>query len=86
MKLQRLNCPKCNGFLNMEITKKSDYIFCPYCGQQFFIDKEKQEYTFNKNININKIRGFIEMTRNISDIQTLLAPIFITPVVKCCNI
>lgn len=34
--------------------KESDYIFCPYCGQQFHIDNERREYTFNKNININK--------------------------------
>lgn len=42
MKLQRLSCPNCNASLNMELTKESDYIFCPYCGQQFHIDNEKE--------------------------------------------
>lgn len=54
MKLQKLNCPNCDAHLNMELTKESNYIFCPYCGQQFHIDNGKREYTVNKNININK--------------------------------
>lgn len=54
MKLQKLNCPNCDAILNIELTKESEYIFCPYCGQRFHIDQEKREFTFNKNININK--------------------------------
>lgn len=54
MKLQKLNCPNCDASLNIELTQKSDYIFCPYCGQQFYIENEKREFTFNKNINYTK--------------------------------
>ena len=69
MKLQKLNCPNCDALLNMELTKESDYIFCPYCGQQFHIDNEKREYTVNKNINKNvNINKTIEhIKRNIDE-------------------
>lgn len=54
MKFQRLSCPNCNASLSMELTKESEYIYCPYCGQQFHVDNEKKESTYTKNININK--------------------------------
>lgn len=54
MKLHKLRCPNCDGMLEMKIGGKSDYIFCPYCGQQFFVDDGKKTYTINQNININK--------------------------------
>lgn len=54
MKLHRLNCPNCNGILDMKIDDNASSVFCPYCGQKFWIDDEKKEYTINKNININK--------------------------------
>lgn len=73
MKLQKLNCPNCNGLLNIELTQKSDYIFCPYCGQQFHIDSEKREYTFNKNININKTINHIK--RNETEIEKAKASV-----------
>ena len=68
MKLQKLICPNCNASLNMELIDDRDTIFCPYCGQQFYVDREKREYTINKNIhknvNINKtiqhIKGNID--------------------------
>ncbi len=69
MKLQRLSCPNCNASLNMELTKESDYIFCPYCGQQFHIDNEKREYTFNKNININKNINHIKRKIDETEIE-----------------
>lgn len=50
MKLDKLNCPNCIGRLEIKIEDK-DYIFCPYCGQQFLVDDDKTEYTFNQNIN-----------------------------------
>lgn len=53
MKLHKLSCPNCNGILDMNIENK-EYIFCPYCGQKFFLDNEKKEYTVNQNINIKK--------------------------------
>ena len=54
MKLHKLRCPNCDGMLEMKIGGKSDHIFCPYCGQQFFVDDGKKTYTINQNININK--------------------------------
>ena len=53
MKLQNLRCPNCTGKLDINIDGK-DYIFCPYCGDQFYVGGERLEYTINKNININK--------------------------------
>ena len=55
MKLKKLICSNCNGILDMEVTKGTTSVFCPYCGQKFFLDDEKKEYTINKNININKM-------------------------------
>lgn len=54
MNLQKLDCPNCGALLNMELTKGSDRIFCPYCGQQFHIDNGNREYTVNRNINYTK--------------------------------
>lgn len=53
MKLHKLSCPNCNGKLNMNIDDK-EFIFCPYCGQQFLVDDGKKEYNVNKNIHIKK--------------------------------
>ena len=52
MKTRVLKCPECNA--NLEIEDNLESCFCKYCGCQIFIDDEKQEYTINKNININK--------------------------------
>lgn len=54
MKLHKLNCPNCNGSLDMKITEGTTAVYCPYCGQQFHIDDEHKKYTHTKNININK--------------------------------
>lgn len=54
MKLHKLLCPNCNGMLDMNISDTTKGVFCPYCGQKFYVDDEKKEYTINKNININK--------------------------------
>lgn len=54
MKIHKLNCPNCNGILDMKIAENASSLFCPYCGQQFMLDDEKKEYTINKNINIKK--------------------------------
>lgn len=53
MKLHKLSCPNCNGILELNVNDK-EYIFCPYCGQKFFVDDGKKEYTINQNINFNK--------------------------------
>ena len=54
MKLHKLICPNCNGSLNIEIADGTSSVFCPYCGQNFFVDDENRSYTVNKNINIHK--------------------------------
>ena len=50
MKLHKLTCPNCNGSLDMNVDETTTSIFCPYCGQKFFLDDEKRECTINKNI------------------------------------
>lgn len=52
MKIERIFCPSCGGTINGDLANKEN-IFCPYCGQQLYIDREKNEITINKNININ---------------------------------
>ena len=54
MKLHKLTCPNCGGMLNMKIADDTTSVFCPYCGQRFWVDDEKREYTINKNINVQK--------------------------------
>ena len=53
MKLKKIRCPNCDGVLDIKLDNK-EYIFCPYCGDKFFIDDEKKEYTINQNIHIKK--------------------------------
>lgn len=53
MKLYKLSCPNCEGMLDLKVDDK-EYIFCPYCGQKFFVEDGKKEYTINQNINIKK--------------------------------
>ena len=54
MKLNKLNCPNCGGRLDMKINNNTSSIYCPYCGQPFRVDSEKNEFTYNKNVNIHK--------------------------------
>ena len=67
MRLRKLTCPNCGGMLEMKISDNSNSIFCPYCGQQFFVDDEKKTYTINQNININKN---IKIDKNIHNRYT----------------
>lgn len=54
MRLHKLTCPNCNGTLDMKVTEGTTSVFCPYCGQQFYLDNEHQRFTYNKNVTINK--------------------------------
>lgn len=67
MKLHKLNCPNCGGMLEMKVSNDSDHIFCPYCGQQFFVDDGKTTYTISQNINVNK---HIRIDKTIHDRYT----------------
>jgi len=71
VKLQKLSCPNCNGKLNMKV-ENSQYIFCPYCGQEFFIDDGKKVHVFNRNekkdININKSINYTHRKVDDADI------------------
>ncbi len=53
MKLHKLKCPNCNGMLKAELVNGKDSVYCPYCGQEFYVDDGKRTVTINKNININ---------------------------------
>ena len=53
MKARKLNCPYCDAVIDVNVEGRSN-VFCNYCGQQIILDDEKQEYTYNKNINVNK--------------------------------
>ena len=70
MKLHKLSCPNCNGTLDLKIDDK-EYIFCPYCGQKFFVEDGKKEYTITQNININK--NVTYTNRNIDDAEVIRA-------------
>lgn len=70
MKLQKFCCPNCNGILNMDVGE-NDYIFCLYCGQKFYVDREKNEFTYNKNININKNINYTN--RYVDDAEVIRA-------------
>ena len=52
MKLKVLKCPECRANLEIEDDRTSCY--CQYCGCKIILDSEKQEYTYSKNVNVNK--------------------------------
>lgn len=60
MKIQQVYCPSCGGGIKGDVLNR-ETVFCPYCGQQLYIDHEKKEITINKNINknINKTNRII---------------------------
>lgn len=74
MKLHKLSCPNCNGILELNVDDK-EYIFCPYCGQKFFVEDGKKEYTINQNINIKKDinvnKNVTHTNRNIDDAEII---------------
>ena len=53
MKTKTLKCPSCGASIDVDIQGR-DSVFCSYCGQQIQLDDEKQEFTYNKNVNITK--------------------------------
>ena len=52
MKLKVLKCPECRANLEIEDDRTSCY--CQYCGCKIILDSEKQEYTYNKNVNVSR--------------------------------
>lgn len=59
VKLHKLCCPNCEGILDISINN-SKQIFCPYCGQKFFVDDGVKRVESTKNININKTERKID--------------------------
>lgn len=53
MQLRKFTCPNCGGTLDINLDDK-EYIFCPYCGDKFFIENGRKEYTINQNIIVKK--------------------------------
>lgn len=50
MKLHKLTCPNCNGSLDMKVSDDTTSVFCPYCGQNFWLEDGKTQHTIIKNI------------------------------------
>ena len=67
MQLHKLRCPNCGGNLDINLNDK-EYIFCPYCGEKFFVEDGKKEYTINQNININKQTSHTRHNINEADV------------------
>lgn len=76
MRLRKLKCPNCSKSLDMKIDGR-EYVFCYYCGEEFFAENGKKEYTFNQNINIQKDININKHTfytkRNIDDADVIRA-------------
>ena len=76
MKLKNLRCPSCGGTLDINLDDK-EYIFCPYCGEKFFVEDGKKEYTINQNINIKKDINITKQTshtrHNIDEAEVIRA-------------
>lgn len=70
MQLRKLRCPNCGGALDIKLDGE-EYIFCPYCGEKFFIEDGKKEHTFNQNININKNTSHTQ--HNIDEAEVIRA-------------
>ncbi len=82
MKVKSLKCPECGA--NLEIEEGRSFWFCQYCGRKIMPDDEKQEYTYNENvnktINIHKrytddadiIRAKSEASKDSRDFKQLL--------------
>lgn len=54
MKLISLRCPDCNGDIDVKF-KGNDFIFCPYCGTQIYVDNEADVKIYTYNINKTEI-------------------------------
>ena len=52
MKLQKIDCPNCGGNIKINVQNRT-YVFCPYCGQRFYLDDETKT-TINKIVNYTK--------------------------------
>ena len=52
MRLKKMHCPNCDGILDIKLDNK-EYIFCPYCGDKFFVE-DGEKHTINRNIHIKK--------------------------------
>lgn len=49
MKITSVKCPECGA--NLKIEEGRSFCFCQYCGCKIMLDEEKNEFTYNKNIN-----------------------------------
>ena len=38
MQLHKMRCPNCSGMLDIKLDD-NEYIFCPYCGEKFFVEE-----------------------------------------------
>lgn len=54
MRLVKMICPSCDGTLDMKVADNATFVYCPFCGNKYYLDSEKKEYTYNEKINIYK--------------------------------
>lgn len=54
MQLRKLKCPNCGGILDINLDDK-EYIFCPYCGEKFFVKDEELQNTCTANNTDNSV-------------------------------
>ena len=52
MKLRKTNCPNCGGILDLHVNENCERVFCPYCGQQYQVEKRRREIVVQKDIHI----------------------------------
>ncbi len=69
MKAIVLKCPECRA--NLEIEEGYAHCYCKYCGNKIILDDDKAEWTYTKNININKTTS--HTYRHIDDADVIRA-------------
>ena len=65
MKLKKARCQSCGGTLDLQVNRGCEKIFCPFCGQAYEVDSEKQEIIITKKVSVT--------SRHIDDADVIRA-------------